>query len=142
TPSSEGDGVGFSLEEMADRGERALRDIGLTSNFARLGLILGHHSACLNNPHKSCYDCGACSGQAGGADARALAMVLHDARVRAILSNDGFEIPAETYFIGGMHNPCTDSITFFDLDLMQRGHLHDFEAAKGILEETCRRNAH
>lgn len=142
TPSSEGDGIGFSLEEMADMGERALRDIGLTSNFARLVLILGHHSACLNNPHKSCYDCGACSGQAGGPNARALAMILNDARVRAILSNNGLEIPAETYFIGGMHNTCTDSITFFDLDLMQRGHLHDFEAAKVILEETCRRNAH
>jgi uncharacterized protein YbcC (UPF0753/DUF2309 family) len=142
TPSSEGDGIGFSLEEMAEMGERALRDIGLTSNFARLVFILGHGATCLNNPHKSCYDCGACSGSAGGPNARALAMILNDARVRAILSKNGLEIPAETYFIGGMHNTCTDSITFFDLDLMQRVFLHDFEAARTTLEEACRRNAH
>jgi uncharacterized protein YbcC (UPF0753/DUF2309 family) len=142
TPSSEGDGIGFSVEEMADMGDRALRDIGLTSNFARLVLILGHGATCLNNPHKSCYDCGACSGSAGGPNARALAMILNDTRIRTILSNRGLEIPAETYFIGGMHNTCTDSITFFDLDLMQRAYLHDFEATKETLEEACRRNAH
>ena len=141
-PGPEGDGIGFSLAEMAEMGERALRDIGLTSNFARLVLILGHGSACLNNPHKSCYDCGACSGSAGGPNGRALAMILNDSRVREILKSNGLKIPAETYFIGGMHNTCTDSITFFDLDLMQRSYLSDFEAAKATLEEACKRNAH
>ena len=141
-PGPDGDGIGFSLAEMADISERALREIGLTSNFARLVLILGHGSACLNNPHKSAYDCGACSGSAGGPNGRALAMMLNDPRVRAILHTNGLEIPSTTYFIGGMHNTCTDSITFFDLDLMQRTYLSDFESAKATLEETCKRNAH
>ncbi len=47
-------------------GERALRDTGLTSSFAPLVFIFGHGSFCLNNPHKSVYDCGACTGNAGG----------------------------------------------------------------------------
>src|SRR6185436_4373342 len=43
--------LGFSLDEMATMGERLLRDIGLTSGFSRIFLILGHGSNSLNNPH-------------------------------------------------------------------------------------------
>ena len=64
-PGPEGDGVGFSIGEMATMGDRLLRDIGLTSGFSRIVMFFGHGSFCLNNPHKSCYDCGACSGSAG-----------------------------------------------------------------------------
>ena len=63
-PGSDGDHLGFNIEEMTAIGERVLRDIGLTSNFAHLVLFLGHGSQCMNNPHKSVYDCGACSGTA------------------------------------------------------------------------------
>ena len=58
--------IGFTVEEMANMSERALRDIGLTSGFARLVMFIGHGSFCLNNPHKSAYDCGACSGGPAG----------------------------------------------------------------------------
>ncbi|MBC8115796.1 MAG: DUF2309 family protein, partial [Candidatus Saccharimonas sp.] len=81
-PGPEGNHVGFNLEEMANIGERVLRDIGLTSGFSRLFIFFGHGSFCLNNPHKSAYDCGACSGGAGGPNARALAAMLNDPRVR------------------------------------------------------------
>ena len=75
-------GIGFTLTEMVNMAERSLRDIGLTSNFARLVMFLGHGSNCLNNPHESAYHCGACSGSPGGANARALAAMLNDVRVR------------------------------------------------------------
>ncbi|MGC3969238.1 MAG: Na-translocating system protein MpsB [Pirellulales bacterium] len=61
-PGPDGEHVGFNLQEMTDRAERFLRDIGLTKNFSRLVFFFGHGSFCLNNPHKSAYDCGACSG--------------------------------------------------------------------------------
>jgi len=77
-------GFGFTLPEMANFGERILRDIGLIKGFARLVMFLGHGSVCQNNPHKSAYDCGACSGMAGVPNARALSAMLNDPRVREI----------------------------------------------------------
>lgn len=141
-PGPEGNHVGFTVEEMANIGERVLRDIGLTSSFARLFFFFGHGSFCLNNPHKSAYDCGACSGGAGGPNARALAAMLNDPRVRAILYQRGLDIPAETWFIGGLHNTCSDKLTFYDLDLLPRTHLEDFEKARDTLADVCQRNAH
>lgn len=141
-PGTDEDQIGYSLEEMANIGERMLRDIGLTSNFSRLVFFFGHGSFCLNNPHRSAYDCGACSGTPGGPNGRALAYILNDFRVRDILARRGLVIPAETRFIGGLHNTAVDSITFLDLDLLPKSHLHDFEAALATLKETCERNAH
>lgn len=63
--------IGFTVDEMATIGERVLRDIGLTNGFSRLMLFIGHGSSCLNAPHASAYDCGACSGSPGGPNARA-----------------------------------------------------------------------
>jgi uncharacterized protein YbcC (UPF0753/DUF2309 family) len=141
TPGPEGDGIGFTVEEMANRGEKMLRDIGATTIFSRLFFFFGHASQCLNNPHKSSYDCGACTGP-GGPGARALAAMLNDARVREILADRGLTIPRDTIFIGGYHNTANDSFTFFDLDLLPKSHLKDFEEVKSILETTCERNAH
>jgi uncharacterized protein YbcC (UPF0753/DUF2309 family) len=141
-PGPQGDQVGFTIEEMADHAERLLRDIGLTSGFARLVFFLGHGSACLNNPHKSAYDCGACSGGAGGPNARALAAMLNNYRVRAVLARRGLEVPVDTLFVGGLHNTCEDSITFYDLDLLPSTHIEAFHAARETLARVCERNAH
>ncbi|MBL9083422.1 MAG: DUF2309 domain-containing protein [Planctomycetales bacterium] len=141
-PGLEPDHAGFNLTEMTDRAERLLRDIGLTSNFARLVFFFGHGSFCLNNPHKSAYDCGACSGAAGAPNARALAAMLNDRRVRDRLAQRGLNVPDTTIFVGGLHNTCADAITFFDLDLLPRSHRNDFESAVNTLERVCERNAH
>lgn len=141
-PGEEDDQIGFTLEEMSGMSERALRDIGLTSGFSRLVLIMGHGSSCLNNPHESAYNCGACSGNAGGPNARAVASMLNNPRVREVLRERGLDIPDTTFFLGGLHNTCNDSLTFLDLDLIPRSHIRDFEAAKVILAKACERNAH
>ena len=141
-PGPEGNHVGFNLEEMANIGERVLRDIGLTFGFARLFIFFGHGSFCLNNPHESSYHCGACSGGAGGPNARALAAILNDPRVRSILATRGLNVPAETVFLGGLHNTCADTLKFYDLDLLPKSHHSDFEAARDSLDIACQRNAH
>jgi uncharacterized protein YbcC (UPF0753/DUF2309 family) len=140
-PGPEDDAIGFTVEEMANIGERMLREIGFAS-YSRLIIFFGHGSFCLNNPHKSAYDCGACTGSAGGPNGRALAAILNDRRVREILEKRGLPIPAETIFLGGLHNTCEDSLTFYDLDLLPKTHRADFESARKTLEEACERNAH
>ncbi len=142
TPGSAGDQIGFSVDEMANMGEKMLRDIGLTSNFARLVIFFGHGSFCVNNPHKAAYDCGACSGSAGSPNARALATMLNDSRIRTILETRGLPIPRETVFLGGLHNTAEDSVSFFDLDLLPLSHKVDFQSARDTLELACERNAH
>ena len=136
------EGIGFTLTEMVNMSERSLRDIGLTSNFARMVMFLGHGSNCLNNPHESAYHCGACSGSAGGANARALAAMLNDVRVRRQLKERGLVIPEETYFIGGLHNTASEEITFFDLELLPTTHVRSLRLARDLFSRVAERNAH
>ncbi len=141
-PGPEIEHVGFNPSERANIAERLLRDIGLTSNFARIVFFFGHGSSCLNNPHKACYDCGACTGGAGGPNARAVAAFLNETGVRSELQRRGINIPAETYFLGGLHNTGDDTLTYFDLDLLPGSHRADFAFASKSLNDACERNAH
>ena len=138
----EGGHIGFNLEEMANIGEKILQEIGLTSGFARLVFIVGHGSTSINNPHRSAYDCGACGGSPGGPNARALAQLLNDHRVRQLLANRGIEVPPETYFVGCMHNTCNDAVTYFDLDQVPPSHMAEFGRARNDFELARERDAH
>src|SRR5690606_11159686 len=99
---------GYSVAEMCDIAERVLRDMGLTKSFARIVVLAGHGSESVNNPHKAAYDCGACGGGPGGPNARALAQILNDSRIRRNLAERGIHIPDETFFVGSYHNTCDD----------------------------------
>jgi uncharacterized protein len=142
TPGPADGGVGYTLDEMIAIGERVLRDAGLTANFARLVLTLGHGSTSMNNPHESAHDCGACGGARGGPNGRAIAQILNDRRVRQRLAARGLAIPDDTVFVGGMHNTSSDEVTYSDLDRLPESHRAEFEKVRAILEEVCDRDAH
>ncbi|MCA9062465.1 MAG: DUF2309 domain-containing protein [Planctomycetaceae bacterium] len=133
--------IGFTVDEMVRMGGKILRDIGLTENFAPIVLLLGHGSSCVNNPHKSAYHCGACSGGVGAPNARTAAAMLNDSRVRKRLAAEGLQIPDETHFLGGMHNTGTDEITFFDLELLPGRQTKNLLKIRDILSRTCELNA-
>ena len=133
---------GFDLAEMVAVGERLLTDIGLRAGFAPVVLVVGHGSASLNNPHNSAYNCGACGGGAGGPNGRVLARILNDPRVRAGLRPKGIDIPDSTWFVGGLHNTCNDTVTLSDVDRVPIRVRAFFDQANAVLAEACERNAH
>ena len=134
--------IGFTVEEMATIGERVLRDLGLISGFARLVVFLGHGSNSMNNPHDSAHNCGACAGALGAPNARAIAQILNNPRVRNLLAQRGLEVSPDTIFIGGFHNTCNETVTYFDLDRLPHSHQSDFEATRTSILRACEENAH
>ncbi|MBA1149610.1 DUF2309 family protein, partial [Ectothiorhodospiraceae bacterium WFHF3C12] len=93
-----------------DIAERVLGAMGLTGNVAGLVLLVGHGSTSSNNPQAAALDCGACCGQTGEVNARALAALLNDPAVRRGLAERGMEIPASTHFLAALHNTTTDEV--------------------------------
>jgi len=140
-PLSNGTHAGFDLEEMAGVVRRVLEDIGLTSRFARLVVVLGHGSSSLNNPHESAYDCGACGGGRGGPNARAFAQMANDPRVRQRLAAGGLAIPADTMFVGGMQDTCADTVSLFDVGSLPPGHSEDLRRFTEVIDRARTANA-
>jgi len=110
--------IGFSLDEQVNYVWTALTSIGLTRNFSRFVLLIGHGSQSENNPYESALDCGACGGSHGLVSARVLAQMANKAEVRAKLREIGVDIPADTWFVPGLHTTTTDSVELCDLELL------------------------
>lgn len=140
-PGPEGDAIGFSVDEMVDIVERLLKDMGLL-RFSPLVLVIGHGSSSLNNPHESAYNCGACGGGRGGPNARALAQMANDPRVRSRLSRRGITIPDATAFVGALHNTCDESIVYYDLEQLTPPQGVVFAEVRQAIDEARQRNAH
>lgn len=86
--------------------------------FAPLVIFTGHASHSANNPFYSSLDCGACAGNPGKRNARALARLANSKEVRAELQGKhGIGVPDETFFIAGEHITSTDNVELFDAEV-------------------------
>lgn len=112
--------VGFKVTEMADRVEGLLKSIGLLDKFSPLIYTIGHGASSINNTHYAGYDCGACSGRPGSVNARVIAQMGNDPRVREILTSRGIEIPETSQFLGGLHDTTKDEIVFYDTEILSQ----------------------
>jgi uncharacterized protein YbcC (UPF0753/DUF2309 family) len=126
-PPENGLQVGYTVHEMAECVENLLRSIDLTADFARLVYVIGHGASSVNNPHYAAYDCGACSGNPGGINARVFAWMANHQKVRELLYKKGVPIPERTQFVGALHDTTRDDITFYDTQSLseENGQRHD-----------------
>jgi hypothetical protein len=127
--------TGLTKEEQIATAESMLRGMSLTTDFARLVMLAGHGSTTVNNPHASGYDCGACGGNPGDANARVAAAVLNDPDVRLAVRERGIDIPEDTWFVGALHDTTTDDVTIFDRSLVPDSHAEDLRQLDAWLAE-------
>ncbi len=145
---SQGTWSGFTVEEMASIVSRTLEDVGIASEHSHLAhsaplvLVIGHGSSSLNNPHESAHDCGACGGGRGGPNARAFAQMANDSRVRMLLRERARPILESTWFVGGYHNTCDETLTLYDLDRVPPTHRGTLAILSRDLDRARAANAH
>lgn len=129
--------TGLDLQARVQLGARVLHAMGLDRQLAPLVLLVGHGSQSSNNPHAAALDCGACCGQTGEVNARALAQLLNDPAVRDGLRAQGLRIPDATCFVAALHNTATDEIEAFDLDLLPAGAHARWMRLQPVLAQAC-----
>ena len=119
----------LELNARTKAAETVLRAMSLTTGFARLVLLAGHGANVVNNPHASALHCGACGGYSGEVNARLLASLLNDPKVRVELVPNGIEIPVDTLFVAALHDTTTDQAALYAEDHLSTGHQKDIEQA-------------
>jgi uncharacterized protein YbcC (UPF0753/DUF2309 family) len=133
--------VGFTIKEMVGIVAGILRGIALTEDFAPLVYFMGHGASSTNNTHYAGYDCGACSGRAGSANARIAAYMANKPEVRKLLAEEGIVIPESTQFIAGLHDTTRDEVDFFDEQILSDLNEKRHEANKEIFFNALENNA-
>lgn len=103
--------VTLPTDAAADVAEALLRTTGLATSRAEVVLLVGHGSSTENNAFASAYDCGACGGNPGAMNARAVADALQDPAVREELARRGLPLPERLTFLAALHDTTTDRVT-------------------------------
>ncbi len=102
--------AGIPLKQRIEMARGVLASMSLGSNLAPVVALIGHGSTTTNNPYATRFNCGACGGHTGEANALVAAQVLNDPQVRQALAAEGVVIPDDTLFVAGLHDTTTDKV--------------------------------
>ena len=127
--------AGFTEEEQIDRVEQFLRSIGLVRDYSTFVVTIGHGSISQNNPHRSAYNCGACSGRNSGPNARVFAAMANRPEIRRALAKRGLSIPDSCWFLGAMHNTADETILWYDTEKIPTALQTDFSRLQANVQE-------
>lgn len=133
--------LGIPLDQQIQMAKNALKAMSLDSDFGKFVLIVGHGSTMVNNPHATGYDCGACGGHTGEANARVAAAVLNNPKVRAGLLEASISIPANTIFLACLHDTTTDEVSILnaaDVPANKAAELQDLKTSLAMAGHTTR----
>lgn len=109
---------GMSVDQRTTAAAGMLRALGMVERIAPVILVAGHAATVENNAFAAAYDCGACGGSSGHVNARVMAAILNDPRVRRRLAAEhGITIPADTVALPAWHNTTTDDVTIDPQDV-------------------------
>ena len=109
--------AGIPLPQRIEMAHGVLASMSLGNNLAPVVALIGHGSTTTNNPYATRFNCGACGGHTGEANALVAAQVLNDPKVRKALAADGVVIPDDTLFIAGLHDTTTDEVRLLATDV-------------------------
>ncbi|SIO02611.1 YbcC family protein [Algoriphagus halophilus] len=130
----ETDTAGIPLDQQIQMAKNALKAMSLTDDFGKFVLIVGHGSSTVNNPHATGYDCGACGGHTGEANAKVAAAVLNNREVRTGLLQENIFIPVQTIFLACLHDTTTDEVTIFNEQQVPSHRSQELEELKNSLK--------
>ncbi|MBN3581387.1 DUF2309 domain-containing protein [Algoriphagus aestuarii] len=125
---------GIPLEQQIQMAKNALKAMSLSDDFGKFVLIVGHGSSTVNNPHATGYDCGACGGHTGEANARVAAAVLNNREVRTGLLQENIFIPINTVFLACLHDTTTDEVSIFNENEVPASRAQELEELKNSLK--------
>lgn len=125
--------AGFTLEQRTASVAGALGAMGLTEGFGRFVVVCGHGSTSANNPYFAAYNCGACGGGHGDANARVFTEMANDPDVRENLREQGMALTDETWFLAAKHDTVTDVIEMYDLQDVPETHSKDLQQLRDDL---------
>lgn len=134
------DGRPLDDDARASLAAGVLRGMSLTDGFARLVALVGHGATVTNNPQAAALACGACGGQSGEVNARALAALLNDRAVQERLVAHGITIPRDTRFVGAVHDTTTDDVVLFPEPVLLATHADDLAELRAAFARAARRN--
>ncbi|MBN3521074.1 DUF2309 domain-containing protein [Algoriphagus lutimaris] len=130
----EADSAGIPLDQQIQMAKNALKAMSLTDDFGKFVMIVGHGSSTVNNPHATGYDCGACGGHTGEANAKVAAAVLNNREVRTGLLQENIFIPVQTIFLACLHDTTTDEVTIFNEQVVPSERAQELEDLKNSLK--------
>lgn len=129
--------AGIPLDQQIQMGQNALKAMSLDRDFGKFVMIVGHGSTMVNNPHATGYDCGACGGHTGEANARVAAAVLNNPKVREGLQKVGIAVPENTVFLACLHDTTTDEVAILNEKDVPSGKVDELRDVKQSLAKAA-----